>query len=223
MSPGPKMTRVILADDHGLVRAGLRRLLEGFGGIEVVGETGDGLAALELAELHHPDVLIADIMMPRLNGLELAAEMSRRWPHIGVLILSMHVNEECVGQALRCGAKGYLVKDSAACELELAVRAVARDEMYLSPAVSKHVVAKYIEPPAGRHGGLEGLSPRHRQVLQLVAEGHTTKEIARLLKLSTKTVENHRGQLMRRLDIHDIAGLARYAIRVGLVSADQRA
>ena len=216
-----KPIRVLLADDHTLVRAGIRSLLENMEGIEVIAEASDGRDALRLVRAHRPDVVLMDIAMPGLNGLEAAARIAKRFPNVRVIILSMHVNEEYVLQALRAGAAGYMVKGADAAELEIAIRAVARGETYLSPMVSKHVVTDYIQRISGETSPLELLTPRQREVLQLIAEGYSTKKIARTLKISVKTVETHRMQLMERLDIHDIAGLVRYAIRVGLVKPDQ--
>ena len=161
-----------------------------------------------------------DITMAGLNGLEAAARIAKEYPEVRVLMLSAHANEEYVRQALCAGAAGYLLKEGGIAELELAVRAVARGETYLSPAISKQVVADYV-----RHAGTEAsprqlLTPRQREILQLIVEGHSTKEIARTLHLSVKTVETHRTQLMERLDIHDIAGLIRYAIRAGMLHVD---
>jgi len=216
-----KPIRVLLADDHTLVRAGIRSLLENMEGIEVIAEASDGRDALRLVRAHRPDVVLMDIAMPGLNGLEAAARIAKKFPNVRVVILSMHVNEEYVLQALRAGAAGYMVKGADAAELEIAIRAVARGETYLSPMVSKHVVTDYIQRISGETSPLELLTPRQREVLQLIAEGYSTKKIARTLKISVKTVETHRMQLMERLDIHDIAGLVRYAIRVGLVKPDQ--
>ena len=216
-----KPIRVLLADDHTLVRAGIRSLLENMEGIEVIAEAGDGREALRLVRTHRPDVVLMDIAMPGLNGLEAAARIAKKFPNVRVIILSMHVNEEYVLQALRAGAAGYMVKGADAAELEIAIRAVARGETYLSPMVSKHVVTDYIQRISGETSPLELLTPRQREVLQLIAEGYSTKKIARTLKISVKTVETHRMQLMERLDIHDIAGLVRYAIRIGLVKPDQ--
>jgi len=216
-----KPIRVLLADDHTLVRAGIRSLLENMEGIEVIAEAGDGRDALRLVRAHRPDVVLMDIAMPGLNGLEAAARIAKKFPNVRVIILSMHVNEEYVLQALRAGAAGYMVKGADAAELEIAIRAVARGETYLSPMVSKHVVTDYIQRISGETSPLELLTPRQREVLQLIAEGYSTKKIARTLKISVKTVETHRMQLMERLDIHDIAGLVRYAIRIGLVKPDQ--
>ncbi|NDP39710.1 MAG: response regulator transcription factor [Rhodoferax sp.] len=211
--------RVLLADDHTLVRAGLRKLLESIPDVSVVGEAADGLALLTLAEQLRPHLVLMDIAMPGLNGLEATARLSKTWPLIRVLILSMHQNEEYVRQALRNGACAYLLKDCAPLELELAVKAVLRGETYLSPAVSKGVVSDYVQRLRGEEQSGAQLTPRQREVLQLIAEGHSTKEIARRLDLSVKTVESHRSQLMKQLDIHEIAGLVRYAMHTGLVSS----
>jgi DNA-binding NarL/FixJ family response regulator len=213
--------RVVLADDHALVRAGLRSLLQETPDIEVAAETGDGREALTLIKTHHPHLLCTDIRMPGLNGLELAARAAKDFPQVRVLILSMHTTEEYVHQALRAGAKGYLLKDSAPGELALAIRAVARGETYLTPSISKYVIDSYLQRLRGERGPLDSLTPRQREILQLIAEGHTTKEMARALDVGVKTVETHRAQLMDRLNIHDVAGLVRFAIRVGLVQSDQ--
>lgn len=211
--------RVLIADDHTLVRAGIRALLQGLEGVEVVAEAGDGREAMALAQVHSPDVLVTDIAMPHVSGLELAGRVARELPEVRVIILSMHGNEEYASRALQAGAAGYLLKDSGLAELELAVRAVVRGETYLSPAVSKHVIADYLRRTGGAPPESGSLTARQRQVLRLIAEGQTTKAIARLLGVSVKTVESHRAQLMDRLDIHDVAGLVRHAIRIGLVEA----
>jgi len=210
--------RVLLADDHTLVRAGLRKLLEATPNYVVVGEAGDGLALLELAQQLQPGLVLMDIAMPGLNGIEATGRLVKSWPNIKVLILSMHLNEEYVRQALRQGAVAYLLKDAAPLELELALSAVMRGETYLSPAVSKGVVHDYVQRLRDDEQPAAALSPRQREVLQLIAEGHSTKEIARRLELSVKTVDTHRSQLMKQLDIHEVTGLVRYAMRVGLVS-----
>ena len=211
--------RVLLADDHTLVRAGLRKLLESLPSIDVVGEASDGLELIELVERLQPHVILMDIAMPGLNGLEATGRICRSWPEIRVLILSMHQNAEYIRQALRQGAVAYLLKDSAPMELELALKAVLQGETYLSPAVSKGVVSDYVQRLRSEEQPIDALTPRQREVLQLIAEGQSTKEIARRLDLSIKTVETHRTQLMKQLDIHEIAGLVRYALRAGLVSA----
>jgi DNA-binding NarL/FixJ family response regulator len=213
--------RVVLVEDHALVRAGIRSLLEKLADLEVVAEAGDGRAALSLIAEHQPDVVLMDIKMTGLNGLEATARIMRDFPGVRVVILSMYANEEYVIQALRAGASGYLLKDAGTAELEVAVRAAARGETYLSPAISRRMIQDYLEVVGGEGGALEQLTPRQREVLQLVAEGHSVKEIAQILHVSVKTVETHRAQLMERLDIHDVAGLVRYAIRVGLVASDE--
>ncbi|HEY1014819.1 MAG TPA: response regulator transcription factor [Herpetosiphonaceae bacterium] len=213
--------RVLLVEDHALVRAGMRELLQKLDQIEVVAEAGDGREALQMIELHQPDVALMDIAMPGLNGLEAAARAQKQFPNTKIIMLSMHANEEYVWQALRAGAAGYLLKDSGTPELALAVSAVARGETYLSPAVSKHVT-DYIRRVGGERGAdahpMDKLTSRQREILQLIAEGRSTQEIANRLSISIKTVETHRSQLMERLDIHDIAGLVRYAVRMGLVA-----
>ena len=209
--------RVLLADDHTLVRAGLRKLLESIPDIEVVGEAADGLALLALAAQQRPSIVLMDIAMPGINGLEATARLLRDWPDVRVLILSMHQNEEYVREALRHGAAGYLLKDSAPMELDLALKAVLRGETYLSPAVSKGVMSDYIQRLRSAEQPGAQLTPRQREVLQFIAEGLSTKEIARRLDLSVKTVDTHRSQLMKQLDIHEVTGLVRYAMRIGLI------
>jgi DNA-binding NarL/FixJ family response regulator len=212
--------RVLLADDHRLVRAGLRALLQSLAGVQVVAEAGNGYEALQLAEQHQPDIVIMDIGMEGLNGLEAAARLAKFTPAPRVIILSMHANEEYVRRSLQAGAAGYLLKGAEPAELEFALQAVMRGETYLTPAVSKQVVQEYLQGGAVKSDPLQELTPRQREVLQLIAEGHSTKEIAYKLSLSIKTVETHRGELMNRLNIHDVAGLVRYAIRTGLVTPD---
>ena len=212
--------RVVLADDHVLLRAGLRKLVEAVDGVTVVGEANDGLSLLALADELQPDLVLMDIAMPGLNGLEAAARLARSMPHTKVLMLSMHQSEEYVRQALKSGASAYLLKDAAPVELELAIRAALRGETYLSPAVSRGVVSDYVQRLRGEPDSGSGLTPRQTEVLQLIAEGLSTKDIARRLGLAVKTVETHRTQLMKQLDIHEIAGLVRYALRIGLVSPD---
>jgi DNA-binding NarL/FixJ family response regulator len=215
-----KPIRVLLADDHALVRSGIRALAEAIDGVQVVAEAVDGREALHLIETHHPDVVLMDISMAALNGLEAAARIARHHPATRVLMLSAHANEEYVGQALRSGAAGYLLKDSSPVELDLAIRTVARGETYVSAAVSRPVAADYAGRTGSEAGALGALTSRQREILQLVAEGKTTKQIARMLQISVKTVETHRAQLMDRLGIHEVAGLVRLAIRAGLVTAD---
>jgi DNA-binding NarL/FixJ family response regulator len=214
--------RVLLADDHALVRAGIRALLAGLPDVESVVEAGDGQEALAVLRETKPDLALIDIAMPGLNGLELAARVAREAPETRLVILSMHGTPAHVAQALRAGVSGYLLKDAAADELP----AVMRGETYLSPAISKQVVDGYLGRTAPQAAAADGPAPdvltsRQREILQLVAEGKSTKEVAQLLDVSAKTVETHRGQIMERLGIHDLAGLVRYAIRTGLVSSDR--
>ena len=232
MSDRPK-TRVLLVDDHTLVRAGIRKLLVALSTVEVVGEAGSGREALAAVRELAPDVVVMDIGMPDINGLEATALMLAEKPSVKVLILSMHRADEYVLEAMRVGACGYLLKESATAELGLALEAATHGEKYLSPAVSSAVVRTAMAPgdptPATQTTGLvtnaseasSRLTPRQRDILRRIAEGNSTKEIAYDLGLSSKTVETHRAQLMDRLGIHDVAGLVRFAIRIGLVSADR--
>lgn len=215
-----KGIRVVLADDHALVRAGIRSLLERLPGVQVVGETGNGREAVRLADELGPEVVIMDIGMPELNGLEALERIKNKHPEIQVIILSVFSNEESVAHALRTGASGYLLKGSVPSELDVALKAVMRRESYLSPAVSKTVVQRYLERVGDGASLHDLLTKRQREVLQLVAEGKTTKEIARLLDLSVKTVERHRADLMDRLDAHDVAGLVRFAVKMRIVDPD---
>ena len=210
------MIRVLLADDHALVRAGIRSLLGSMVDVQVIAEASSGEEALELASRELPDVVLMDIAMKGITGLEAAARMRELHPSVRVVILSMHSGEEYVLQALRAGAVGYLLKDAATGELELALRSVIRGESWLSPAVSRQVVEGYVQRVGGE-AAPDLLTARQREVLRLVAGGKSTKEIAYLLNLSVKTVETHRAQIMERLGIRDVAGLVRYALRTGLV------
>lgn len=221
------MMRVVLADDHNLVRAGIRALLERMPGIEVVGEASDGREALALIEREKPDVALLDIGMPELNGLEAADRVARDAPRTRLVILSMYSSAQYVAQALKLGVAGYVLKEACVDELPVLMRALARGETYLSPGISKQLVEVLRARPDAVSGAAPAgaapsdvLTPRQREILQLIAEGKSTKEIAFDLGLSVKTVETHRAQLMDRLGIHDVAGLVRYAIRAGLVSAD---
>lgn len=210
--------RVLLVDDHKLFRAGIRSLLQTVSGVEVVAEAGDGREALRLIEAHRPDVVLMDVMMPGLNGLDATARVARTYPATRVIMLSMNADEDSVLQTLRAGAAGYLVKTADPAELELAIRAVVRWETFLSSVISQHVVAACLGRLDKEQTSLERLTPRQREVLQLIAEGNTTKEIAKKLGISPKTAETYRGELMKALDIHDIASLTRYAIRTGIVA-----
>ncbi len=210
------VVRILLVDDHALVRAGMKSLLREIGGVEVVAEASEGAEALQIAERERPDVVMMDIAMKGMNGLDAAARLRERVPTAKVVILSMHTSEEYVLLALRAGAAAYLIKDSATSELEVALKSVMRGETYLSPAISRQVVAGYVQR-VGEGAAPDPLTPRQREVLQRIAEGRSTKEIAFELKLSVKTVETHRAQIMDRLGIRDVPGLVRYAMRAGLV------
>lgn len=216
--------RLILADDHALVRAGIRSLLESLPDIEVIAEAGDGLAALEAVRHHAVDVILLDITLPGLNGLEVARQISRMESHTEnpprVLMLSMHAGPEYVARALAAGAAGYLVKDSAFEELAEALDAVCLGQRYLSKTIDPQLVENFLAAAPAELHELAVLTPRQRQILQLVAEGHGTRDIAERLFLSVKTVETHRAQLMERLGIHDVPGLVRLAIRCGIITPD---
>lgn len=212
-----KKIRVLLADDHKLVRAGIRSLLERMPGMEVVAEASDGKEALHLVEKQDPQIVLMDLAMPELNGLEATRHLTKIFPHVRVIILSIYSDEEHVYQSLRAGAAGYLLKGAATDELELAIRSVARGETYLSPPVSKPVIMEYIRRTNVGVGSREGLSERQTQILKLIAEGETTKQVALHLAISVKTVETHRSALMKRIGVRDVAGLVRYAVKVGLV------
>ena len=216
----PARVRIMLADDHKLFRAGIFALVQTLRGIEIVAEAADGREALRLVAAHRPDVVLMDVMMPNLNGLDAAARIARAFPRTRVVIVSMNADEDSVLKSLRAGAAGYVVKTADPAELELAIRAAARGERFLSSAVSEHVVAACLKRVDREQTSLERLTPRQREVLQLIAEGHTTKEIAARLDISAKTAESYRGELMKVLEIHDVASLTRYAIRAGLVSVD---
>jgi len=212
--------RVVLADDHSLVRAGIRALLETTTSVEVVAEASDGRQAVLLAHQYLPDVVLMDISMKGLSGIEATAEIRRDLPQVRVIVLSMYSSADHIAHALRAGASGYMIKDSAPDELERALAAVMRGETYLSSAVSAQTTDGYVRRTSVDDRLSPALTPRQREILQLVAHGKSTREIAQLLALSIKTVETHRAQLMRRLNIYDVPGLVRYALRVGLVGPD---
>jgi DNA-binding NarL/FixJ family response regulator len=213
--------RILLADDHALVRAGIRTLLEKIPNVEVVGEASTGREALEMVKTRLPNLVLMDIAMAELGGLEALPRITRDFAGVKVIMLSAHANEEYVIRALRNGAAGYMLKDAATAELQLAVTSVSEDKTYLSPSISRTVIDSYLARVGGQLSPLEQLTARQREILQLVAEGKSTKEIAYDLTISVKTVESHRLQLMERLNIHDVAGLVRYAVRSGLVSAER--
>lgn len=204
--------RVLLADDHQIVREGLRGLLEK-AGHEVVAEASDGREALRLARSLNPDIAVLDMSMPLLNGLDAAHEIQRFAPAIKTILLTMYSDKSYVLRALRGGARGYVLKTQASDDLIRAIREIQRGEVYISPGVAASVVDAYLGKTDGEG---DPLTPRERQILQLVAEGNTTKEIANLLSISFKTAESHRNRVMKKLDIHDVTGLVRYAIRRGL-------
>ena len=211
--------RILLVDDHLLVRAGIRSLVENIEGMSVVAEATDGREAVALAKAHKPDLVIMDITMKELNGIEAMVQILSQSPSARVLILSMHSTEEFVRRAMKAGAHGYIVKDSAPLELRMAIEAVMRGEIYLSPRISRHVVSGLRQGPGGEQAesSMGALTARQREILQLIAEGKSTKEIAFVLEVSVKTVETHRADLMERLGIRDVAGLVVYAIRNGLI------
>jgi len=216
-----KPTRVILADDHTLVRAGIHALLERLPDVEVVGEASDGREVLDLVQARQPDVVLMDIGMPGLNGLEATKRLAREFPDVRVVILSMHHNDEYLWRALKVGAAGYLLKKSATAELRTALNRVAQNEIYLSCEIAARVGKNFpLYQVTQAKSPVEQLSDRQREVLQLIAEGQNTKEIAATLKVSPKTVEYHRKQLMDVLNIHDIPGLVRLALRAGLVTPE---
>lgn len=210
--------RVLIADDHTILRDGIRSLLEDETDMEVIGEAEDGHMAVKLVKQLDPDVVLMDIAMPLLNGLEATRQIKRDNPQSKVLILTMHENEEYIRQLLAVGAMGYILKDAAARELLGAIRAVHRGEAVLSPAITRLVIEDYL-----RWGDLQpendpsGLSPREREVLQLVAEGYTNKQIAEILSISIKTVQTHRANLMNKLDLHDRGELIKYAIQKKII------
>lgn len=217
-----KKIRILLADDHAILREGLAAILNAQPDMRVVAQAADGHTALSLAESAAPDVLIIDIAMPRLNGLEATTRILTAHPEMQVVILSMHADPEHIYQALRAGALGYLVKDSAGHELVAAVRAVHAGRRYLSAQVANTMTADYLNrrQKAAEHSPLESLSARERRVLQLVAEGHTSAEIARILHLSPKTVDTYRHRLMLKLHLNNTAELIRFAIQHGLTPLD---
>jgi DNA-binding NarL/FixJ family response regulator len=212
--------RILLADDHTLVRTGMRLLLETMPGMVVVGEASDGASALRLIEQLRPDAVLMDLAMPGMSGTEAVRQVAARFPETRVLVVSMHADEAYVQAALAAGAAGYVLKGADKEELEVALRQVVRGESYLSPAISAAVVAALANASSAEAIGspLDALTVRQQQVLQLVAEGLSTKKVAAQLGLSVKTVEAHRGAIMNRLGIRDLAGLVRFAVRVGLVS-----
>jgi len=216
-----KKIRVLLADDHALVRGGIRSLLETIEDVEVVAESGDGREAHALIAHHRPDLALLDIGMPGMNGIEVARQSGGSSPKTKIVILSMHDDKTHVTQAIRAGASGYLLKGATVAELPLAIKTVMAGQTYLTPKVARHIVDGFLSEEASEPDPLEGLPPRQREILQLIAEGQSSKEIAGILSISVKTVETHRARMMENLDIHDVPGLVRFAIRSGLVSPEK--
>ncbi len=215
--------RVILADDHKLVRAGIKSLLENSDGVEVVGEADNGREAVKLTGELKPDMVFLDIAMPELNGLQAAEMIKKDYPDVAVVILSMYLDEEYVIQALKAGASGYLLKDSAPDELRLALDTIMNGKVYVSPVIPPELIEEYKErlrhasSPEEAIRKKEELTSRQKEVLQLVAEGNSTRAIAEKLFISVKTVETHRAQIMKKLGINDVPGLVRYAIKRGII------
>jgi len=212
--------RILLADDHTLMRHGLRKIIEEQPDWEVVAETGDGREAVRLAAELKPDVAVLDIAMPLLNGIEATRQIARRAPPVRILILSMYSDESYIVQALRAGAHGYLLKDSADVDLIRAVTAVRQGKSFFSPVVAKVMLDDYVRRLAdkGVTDRFDSLSEREREIFQLIAEGHSNKEIADLINLSVSTVETHRAHIMEKLDVHNTAEIVLYAVRKGVIS-----
>jgi DNA-binding NarL/FixJ family response regulator len=211
--------RVVVAVDNVLLRAGLRELLETASNVEIVAEARNGLEALELAKQLRPRVLVSDIAVPGLDGLEVTKRLAKDDPDVRVMIFSTQSSEDDIRRAIQAGAAGYLLDGASAAELEFAISAVAAGDAYLTPVVSRQLVEDYRRRGQHDYRRLERLTARQQQILHLIAEGRTTKEIARFLRISTKTVETHRAKLMERLDIHDVAGLVRFAIHEGVIKS----
>jgi DNA-binding NarL/FixJ family response regulator len=214
------MIRILLADDHAVVRSGLRALLQQQEGMQVVGEANDGREAVALAESLNPDVVVMDLTMPNLNGVEAARQITSKFAQMAVVILSMHSDEAYVLRALKAGAKGYLLKEAAEADLISAIRAVQQGKAFFSPAVSKVLVQDYIRQLQDRdiEDSYELLTPRERELLQLFAEGKSNKDVANMLNLSVYTVETHRGNMMEKLGLHTVPELILYAVRKGVIS-----
>lgn len=210
--------KVVLADDHQIVREGIAHLLESFGNIDIVGQAGDGHEAVKLATELQPDILILDITMPKLRGVEVITEVRSQSPKTKIIILSMHNKEMYIKECMKNGASAYLLKESAVNELKSAIDYVVNDQIYLSPAISKGVVRDWLAPKSGENAS--PLTVREKEILKLLAEGHSNKEIAAMLFISPKTVETHRHRINEKLNLGNVADLVRYAIKEGLVSLD---
>lgn len=214
------MIRIVLADDHTILRSGLRAVLERHPDLQVVGEAADGRQALQCTEQLHPDVIVMDVAMPILNGIEAARQIAAKHPEIAIVVLSMHADEGYVLRALKAGARGYLLKDSAEGDLITAIHAVTEGKAFFSPAISRMLVDDYMRQlqQRGVEDSYELLTNREREILQLLAEGKSNKDIARLLDLSLYTVETHRSNLLSKLNLHSVPELMLYAIRKGVIS-----
>ncbi|HXD30894.1 MAG TPA: response regulator transcription factor [Pyrinomonadaceae bacterium] len=212
--------RVLVADDHALVRAGIRALAEQIEGVEVIAETGNGRDALKLIAEHRPRLVLLDLTMPELNGFDVLERTCREFPEVSIIVLTVHEGEEYALRALKLGAMGYLPKSAASTELELAIMTVLANQKYVSPELSRRTFLEHAKDAAQHRSAGTELTPRQLEVLRMIADGKTTKDIARSLEISVKTVESHRAQLMDRLNIHDVAGLVRHAIKMGLVTID---
>ncbi len=215
-----KETRILLADDHTIMRKGLRLLLERQAGFQVIGEAANGRETVEMTDTLRPDVVVLDIAMPNLNGLEAARQIALKQPSTAVVILSMHSDESYVLRALKAGARAYLLKDSAESDLIAAIHAVSEGKAFFSPAISKTLADDYVRrlQQRGVDDSYELLTTREREILQLVAEGKSNKDIANLLSLSLYTVETHRGNIMQKLNLHSVPELILYAVRKGVIS-----
>jgi DNA-binding NarL/FixJ family response regulator len=211
------MIRVVLADDHQLIRDGITSLLEDIHGVVIVGEASDGLELLDVVSEKEPDIALVDISMPRMNGIEVTARIVRDFPKTRVIILSMHHSEEFVMRAVQAGAAGYLPKDSSHRELGVAIEGVAAGGSFFASSIGEMIVRQVTNP--SHETPDERLSSRQREILQLIAEGNTSKEVGITLSISTRTVETHRRNIMTLLDIRDLTGLVRYAIRTGIITA----
>jgi DNA-binding NarL/FixJ family response regulator len=213
--------RALLADDHALVRAGIRALVERIPHVEVIGEAADGLETLRIISEQHPDLVLLDLGMPKMGGFEVLDRTTKEFPETRVIVLTVHETGEYAIRAMRAGASGYLPKSAVSTELQEAIDAVSRGERYVSPEISQRTLLEFSSNDSyAPNQSLNKLTPRQREILTFIANGHSTKGIARALQISVKTVESHRAQLMERLDIHDVAGLVRYAIKVGLTKVD---
>ncbi|AVP98419.1 DNA-binding response regulator [Ahniella affigens] len=212
-----KVIRVVVADDHTILREGVVALLQASPECQVVGQAQDGMTAVELCQQVRPDVLVLDLSMPKLNGLEVLRRLTQDMPHLRILVLTMHAEEEYVLHAVRAGAAGFLLKDSAGSELLNAVKALAQDRGYFGPHAARVMAQQVQRPGVSLEDPYRGLTPREREVFHLIVEGQTTKEIARRLEISAKTAENHRSRVLEKMDARNTAELIRYAVKHGLM------